>query len=73
MRKLKLDVDRLAVESFAAAEERPTARGTLRGMMSGSECATGWGDATCRGFGSCDPWMECDATAVEPSCVPHLC
>lgn len=69
MEKIRLELDALEVDTFAAepgAED--AAPGTVRGH---SDVCTAWGDVTCRFFGSCDPWMECDGTVVENTC-PHV-
>ena len=71
MLKIRLEVEALRVESFAADDD-PAERGTVRGAMSGDiPCATQYGDFTCDGYYSCDRWMECDATFVENTC-PHV-
>ena len=71
MRKIRLDVEALEVESFAADVE-PDARGTVRAAMSGDfPCETQYGNFTCDGWYSCDRWVECNATWVEATC-PHV-
>jgi hypothetical protein len=70
MKKLKLNLDRLQVESFAPAAEPAAPRGTVRGMEPWSEedtcrytcgysCRTCYDPScgnTCRG-GTCDYWV----------------
>jgi hypothetical protein len=63
MRKIRLNARELAVESFDGAAPR----GTVHGMSDAEACATRWG-FTCAGYGSCDPWMECDATVADNTC-----
>ena len=71
MRKIRLEVEELEVESFAA-ETALADRGTVRAAMSGDiPCETQYGNYTCDGWYSCDRWVECDATFVEPTC-PHV-
>lgn len=65
MRKIRLDLEALDVETFAASEA-PGARGTVR-AHSDAGC-TFFGGWTCHGFGSCDPNLECLATRVDASC-----
>jgi len=66
MRKIRLDVEELEVESFAA-EPAPAERGTVR-AMSGYPCETAYGNWTCDGYYSCDRWVECFATIVDNTC-----
>jgi hypothetical protein len=53
MRKMKLDTDSLAVQSFAIAAGEPEARGTVQGLITGSRCTVAPTDyATC--YASCE-------------------
>jgi hypothetical protein len=67
MRKIRLKVQELAVESFDVPARGAAPRGTVRGMSDAEACATRWG-FTCAGYGSCDPWMECEGTLVDNTC-----
>ena len=58
MKKVKLDLDRLVVESFDAEPVRKD-RGTVRGHESG------W-PFTCY---PCSDWDSCPATCDYPSCA----
>jgi len=74
MRKMRLNVEELAVEAFAAEEGREPRRGTVRARSdTGPYCATAWGDYTCVGYGSCDPYAECLYTGLLPSCPAAGC
>ncbi|HET7234480.1 MAG TPA: hypothetical protein VFJ16_30990 [Longimicrobium sp.] len=70
MRKLKLELDSLVVESFASTAARPE-RGTVRGHVS-----LYWEDCnpsdTCAGAGwPCDPTdQSCAGTCYENTCHP---
>ena len=66
MRKIRLDVEELEVESFAA-EGEPEQRGTVH-AMSDYPCETAYGNYTCDGYYSCDRWVECFPTFVENTC-----
>jgi hypothetical protein len=70
MRKLRLELDSLAVESFTAVDA-PAERGTVRGHVS-----LYWEDCdasqTCAGAGwPCDPTdQSCAGTCFENTCHP---
>jgi len=70
MRKLRLDLDELAVESFAPADSA-TARGTVRGLASlyWEDCSP---SETCAGAGwPCDPTdQSCGGSCYEATCAP---
>lgn len=75
MRKLRLDPDTLAVESFQPAALRVPA-GTVHGRDDGpsapNDCATA--DATCAV--SCDPCATCDTSCAGGpfcDCLPSGC
>lgn len=69
MKKIRLNVDALCVESFRTANGDGAPRGTVRARESGMlNCMTGWGEYTCRYYGSCDPYMECLHTGTLPTC-----
>ena len=62
MRKLKLDVEQLAVESFAIRDEHTDARGTIRGnAVTERFCSFGSGCNTCQLScnGSCATTYNC--------------
>ena len=74
MKKIRLDVDALRVESFPTAKQDGAARGTVRGHT-GVDCGTEWmtcvterGEYTCLNYGSCDPAFMCLNTGNLPSC-----
>lgn len=73
MKKIRLDVDALRVESFPTANGDADARGTVRGHTGAdcgsarSFCDTGCGGVTCLEYGSCDI-AECLYTGTMPSC-----
>jgi hypothetical protein len=46
MKKVRLDLEQLAVESFATARGRGAEKGTVRGHDSGSEAYSCWADCT---------------------------
>jgi hypothetical protein len=68
MRKMRLDVESLAVESFAPAEQAP-GRGTVRGHVS-----LYWEDCdvsdTCPGNYPCDPTQQSCAGTCGTTCAP---
>ena len=73
MGKLKLSLERLAVESFASVERAAKARGTVRGQQETSweTCA---GYYTCAYVETCQHWHTCymDCTmdcTFRPHCL----
>lgn len=66
MKKIRLEIERLRVESFEAAPEKDGGRGTVRArevtMRDEQTC-----DRTCGDSGI----VMCDATFCDPSCVYH--
>lgn len=57
MSKLKLSLERLAVESFASVERPADARGTVRGQQESSwETCAGY---TCVYAETCQHWQTC--------------
>ncbi|WP_420130184.1 hypothetical protein [Longimicrobium sp.] len=80
MKKIRLNVDALRVESFRTEAGNGDPAGTVRAHESGSDCGsdvsncmTGWGAYTCRYYGSCDPYMECEHTGNLPTCNYDVC
>jgi hypothetical protein len=69
MRKIRLKIDELVVESMDTVAAPPRG-GTVRAMMSGDggACYTLGVDPTCAHFASCDVHVECEGTVVNPSC-----
>jgi hypothetical protein len=57
-RKIRMDVEKLTVESFEAGEEKQTERGTVHGVMSQLGCDTMY-DGTCNNYGTCHYWGVC--------------
>jgi hypothetical protein len=72
MKKIRLDVDALRVESFGTTKEEG-ARGTVLAHSGWSACPTGCGEWTCLNYGSCDPYMECLHTGDLPTCGAAGC
>jgi hypothetical protein len=69
VRKIRLDLESLIVESFVPAE-KPEVRGTVRGYVSlyWEDCAE---SDTCPGNWPCDPTQQsCGGTCYEYSCHP---
>ncbi|HSU17730.1 hypothetical protein [Longimicrobium sp.] len=70
MRKLRLDLDALVIESFAPADS-PPARGTVRGHVSlyWEDCSP---SETCAGAGyPCEHTdQSCGGTCYEATCAP---
>lgn len=69
MRKIRLEIDALHVESFVPAEQA-VARGTVRGMASlyWEDCSP---SETCPGAYPCDPSQQsCGGTCYENTCHP---
>jgi hypothetical protein len=48
MKKIRLDLDALAVDTFEPAARKDAGRGTVR-----AHAETEWGEHTCDDFGSC--------------------
>jgi hypothetical protein len=69
MKKLKLDLDALTVESFATAADELARRGTVRGQSGGTDVADSCYD-TCVAIGA--PCGSEQQTYNE-SCVPDAC
>ena len=65
MRKLKLDVDALRVESFEAVAGNGRL-GTVRGNVVTPDCSEAFG--TCPGFTCFDDTCGCADTSPRPSC-----
>lgn len=55
-KKLRLDPERLAVDSFAAADEPASRRGTVRGAQ----------------LGQCTYWQSCDCWTAFYRCNEHM-
>lgn len=76
MKKIRLDVDALRVESFGTAKEEAP-RGTVHAHTGGcagwSAGPTGCGEWTCLNYGSCDPYAECLHTGDLPTCAAAGC
>jgi hypothetical protein len=76
MRKVRLKVQELTVESFVSAPSSAVTRGTVWGRVTadpGGECATLGMDPTCQFFASCDPRVECEGTVYESTCRVNDC
>ena len=82
-KKLRLELDALAVETFDTLAARP-ARGTVAGQDGGTDatvcwglCGTGdteyafctYGRESCGGSCNCPSEMSCDGTCYESPCV----
>ncbi|WP_420130183.1 hypothetical protein [Longimicrobium sp.] len=79
MKKIRLNVDALRVETFRTADGDDAPRGTVR-AHTGADCGSGWsmcmtgcGGYTCLNYGSCDPNMECLHTGNLPTCDAAGC
>jgi hypothetical protein len=72
MRKIRLKIDELVVESMDTVAVPPRG-GTVRGMVSGGECDTLALVQTCGFYGSCDVGADCDGTAVNDTCRVEGC
>jgi len=60
MKKLRLAIEQLEVESFGTVEEGADGRGTVRGLgTSITACATGCGGAGCQSGGCTNPEGGC--------------
>jgi len=59
MKKLKLDLDTLPVESFETAAVHPGARGTVRGRDAARAFTQAQGTASCPPF--------CHVTVIDPN------
>lgn len=66
MRKLKLDVGSLRVESFEASVGKGPEGGTVRANDATSLCS---GGATCN-YTACQNTCQCPHTSPQPSCQP---
>lgn len=64
MKKIRIDVDALAVESFATTPEPRREKGTVRGHASMDETCL---DYSCEG--SCD-WTFCVPYCTDEGCAP---
>ncbi|HEU0013546.1 MAG TPA: hypothetical protein VFQ45_07665 [Longimicrobium sp.] len=71
MRKKKLAVEELQVESFDVTDAEGGRRGTVHAYSGATYCPTieprdceptDWGIYTCEGYGSCDPRYLCQDT-----------
>ncbi len=71
MRKIRLKIDELVVESMETAVAFRRG-GTVRGM-SDQNCYTLRFDPTCAFYASCDVAADCDGTAVENTCRVNDC
>jgi hypothetical protein len=60
MRKMKLDIDQLAVESFSIKNGDTDGRGTVHGNAVTRFCSA---------FNSCDPALNTCAFSCDGSCV----
>jgi hypothetical protein len=53
MKKLRLEIEQLEVESFGTVEDGEDGRGTVRGLATSvTGCATGCGEAGCETVGA---------------------
>ncbi len=64
MKKLKLTVDALRVESFETADEEMEQRGTVHGNASDSTCI----ERRCQCFERTDWDVTCGTCGIEPTC-----
>jgi len=62
MKKLKLDLEALAVDTFEPAAREDDSRGTVRAHAADTRL----GEYTCRGFGSC--YYKCLGTVIGETC-----
>lgn len=71
MKKIRLELDELAVETFEPAATDAASRGTVKGAESGDgwNCVTRYGEWTCDGYFTCDRWIECPGTWVDNTCL----
>lgn len=63
MKKVRLDLEALAVDTFEPAAREDDGRGTVRAH---SDTDTAWGEYTCAGFGSC--YYKCIGTVFGGTC-----
>ena len=64
MRKMRLELDALAVDTFAPREGAPTGAGTVRAH---SDLCTR-GEWTCRFHATCSPLVDCVGSDAAISC-----
>jgi len=73
MRKIRLNAEALEVEGFATSGAEGRAGTVHARSESGPFCPTGYGNYTCVGYGSCDPYFECLYTGDLPTCGTAGC
>lgn len=66
MRKLKLDIGELRVESFEACVAGGRSTGTVRGNAGTADCSGG--EESCGGATHCGDTCWCPNTSPRPSC-----
>jgi hypothetical protein len=71
MKKIRLNVGELSVDSFVVPGQHERVRGTVHGLDDSVYCPsdpprtcaeTAYGMFTCDGYGSCDPVLICQVT-----------
>ncbi len=70
MAKLKLSLENLAVESFAAEKPAADARGTVHGQDSFYET---WEDYSCQYVETCGNWRTCYIDCTMDLCTRRWC
>lgn len=70
MKKMRLNPDQLAVESFTTADGESWARGTVNGRQSGLGCGSGVGGNPCDPSISADGECICGNHEIQVTAAP---